>query len=159
MKKRMMSLPSFSRFHILAALTLAGVAAPLLAAPADAVRARIAGYKHLGAAFKAVNDGLRRPSPDKAELLGAARTIRQSAAQQYKWFPRGSGPQAGVKTAAKAAIWTDPVKFKQAQDAFAAKAVALERAVASGDAGAIRSASRSLGATCKGCHDQFRSES
>jgi cytochrome c556 len=155
----MMNLPRFNRVHILAVLAMAGVAAPLLAAPADTVRARIAGYRELGAAYKAVNDGLRGSSPDKAKLRASARKIREIAAQQYKWFPRASGPQPGVKTAAKASIWTDAGNFKQSQDAFAAKAVALERAAASGDAAAIRSASRAVGATCKGCHDQFRSES
>lgn len=151
-------MPNVRRFRILSALTLAAVGAPLLAAPADAVRVRVAGYRELGAAFKAVNDGLRAPSPDKAKLQASARTIRTAAARQYQWFPKGSGPQPGVKTAAKPAIWTDPGRFKQAQDAFAAKAVAFERVVASGDVAALRTASRGLGAACKGCHDQFRAE-
>jgi len=154
----MISLTNTTYLRVFAVLAICGAAPPLLAAPTDAVRARIAAYRELGAAFKAVNDGLRAPTPDKAKLLASARKIRMSAAQQYRWFPRGSGPQANVKTAAKPTIWTDNVGFKKAQDSFAAKAIAFERAAASGDPAAIRTVSRSLGATCKGCHDQFRSE-
>ena len=40
-------------------LALAGSAAPLLAASADQVRTRVDGLRELGAAFKAINDGLR----------------------------------------------------------------------------------------------------
>ncbi|MCX7283598.1 MAG: cytochrome c [Novosphingobium sp.] len=151
-------LPTLNKFRILSVLAVVGLATPLLAAPADSIASRIAGYRDLGAAFKSVNDSLRAPSPDTGKLKAAAQTIRASAAHQYKWFPRGTGPEAGVKTAAKAAIWTNSAEFKKAQDAFAAKAIAFEGVAASGDEAAIRSASRVLGATCKSCHDQFREE-
>jgi cytochrome c556 len=72
------------------------------------------------------------------------------------WFPAGSGPQPGVKTAAKPEIWTRAADFRRAQDAFAAQAVAFQNVANGGNADAIRAAARSLGATCKGCHDQFR---
>lgn len=144
--------------RILASLVLAGFGAPLLAAPADQVRARVEGYRDLGKQFKAINDGLRAPSPQGAALRASVQKIRQSAVQQYNWFPAGSGPRSGVKTAARAEIWAKTGQFRQSQDAFAAQAAVLERAVNGGDVATMRSAARNLGATCKGCHDQFRLE-
>ncbi len=138
----------------LAALVLA--AAPLLAAPADDVRSRVAGLRELGASFKAVNDGLRSSEPQTILIQQAARQIRNAAAAQYRWYPAGSGPQAGVKTAAKPEIWTQAPRFKAAQDAFAAQAAAFQLAANSGDINAIRAEARKLGGTCKGCHDSFR---
>lgn len=149
---------SSPRFRILAALALAGIAAPLLAAPADQVRVRIEGLRELGAAFKAVNDGLRGPTPQTILIQMSARQIRNAATEQYNWFPAGSGPQPGVKTAAKPEIWTQAARFRQLQDGFAAQATGFQRAAASGNVDAIRAGARSLGASCKACHDQFRVE-
>lgn len=141
-----------------ASLGLTALAAPLFAAPADQVRTRIGAYRDLGTQFKSINDSLRSPTPQPAVLRAAVQKIRSAATQQYNWFPAGSGPQPGIKTAAKPAIWAQAAQFRQAQNAFAAQATALERAVIGGNIAAMRSAARSLGATCKGCHDQFRSD-
>jgi cytochrome c556 len=151
-------MPSTNRQRLVAALILASFAMPLVAAPSDPAGVRIQGFRQLGAAFKALNDGLRRPSPQLAAIQASARQIRNAANHQYGWFPAGSGPRPGVKTAAKPEIWAQGQRFRQAQAAFATQAAALERAVAGGNVPAIRSAARTLGATCKGCHDQFRTE-
>ena len=47
------------RHSILAIVSLGLLAVPVQAAPGDAVRSRIDGYRELGAAFKGVNDALR----------------------------------------------------------------------------------------------------
>lgn len=148
------------KLHLVALglLALAGAATPLLAAPADQIRARIEGYRGLGAAFKALNDGLRAPSPQPAALRAAAQRIRAAAGHQFNWFPVGSGPRPGMKTAAKPEIWTQGARFRQLQNGFAAQSSALERAVGGSDVRAMRSAARAVGASCKACHDQFRSE-
>jgi cytochrome c556 len=144
------------RHRPLLALTLAAIAAPLLAAPADQVRTRVAGFRELGASFKALNDGLRAPEPQTVLVQISARQIRNAATQIPAWFPAGSGPGSGGETAAKPEIWSDAPRFRQALDTFAAQADALQRAVASGNMDATRAAARSVGASCKGCHDQFR---
>lgn len=141
----------------IAAVAVAALAAPLLAAPADTVRSRIAAYKDLGGAFKTVNDNLRG-TPNVAAIQQAVGRINGAARGQYAWFPRGTGPQAGVKTGAKAEIWTQARQFRAAQDAFAAQAGALQRAATSGNVDAIRAEARKLGGTCKGCHDTFRAQ-
>lgn len=140
------------------AISLAAVASVAMAAPADQVKTRVAGYKALGAAYKTVNDSLRGSSPNGPAIQRAAGQIRTAAREQYKWFPAGSGPQAGVKTAAEPAIWTKAPQFRAAQDAFARQAEAFQKVAATNDFSAIKAESRKLGATCKGCHDNFRAE-
>lgn len=150
---------SISRPSRVAALTLALLAVPVLAAPADQIRTRVAGYKQLGAAYKAVNDALRRGEPQPAVLQKSAAAIAASARSQYKWFPAGSGPQKGVRTDARREIWTNAKGFRAAQDAFARQAIAFQKIAGTGEVARIKVEARKLGATCKSCHDQFRVES
>lgn len=128
----------------------------LLAVPADVVRARITGFRELGAAFKAVNDGLRGNEMQSVLIQQSARQIRTAARDQYRWFPQGSGPQPGVKTGAKPEIWSQAPRFRAAQDAFARQADVFFHAANSGTPAAIRAEARKLGGTCKSCHDSFR---
>jgi len=127
-------------------------------APSDSIQKRVTGYKALGTAFKIANDTIRSRDFDSANLTKAADIIEKAGRAQYQWFPKGSGPTAGSKTAAKAEIWTNARGFKAAQNSFAAQSKAFKRAVASGDGDLIKSESRKLGAKCKSCHDQFREE-
>jgi cytochrome c556 len=151
-------MPSLARTRILAALALGAVAAPLLAAPADVVRQRIAGLRELGAAFKNVNDSLRGGTPQPIIIQQSAREITAVARAMPRWFPAGTGPNPAWKTAAKPEIWTQTAQFRTAQTNFINAAAAFQRAAASNNADAIRSAARNLGGACKGCHDQFRAE-
>ena len=132
------------------------VARPLLAAPTDSVRSRIAGYRELGASFKSVNDSLRGPSPQLTMLRISARQIVAASRAQYSWFPAGSGAETKLKTGAKPEIWSQPARFTAAQNAFAAQADTFAQAVNSANPDAIRSEARKLGQTCKSCHDNFR---
>lgn len=142
---------TFAAFGLMAAV-------PLLASITSDIEHRVEKYKLLGKVYKNVTDDLRRGSPDMANLRVNARTIRLASELQYKWYPKNSGPGRGAETAAKAAIWSDQTAFRSAQDTFADRAKAFEKAVATGDIAAMRSASRQLGASCKSCHDKFREE-
>ncbi|MBV1686246.1 cytochrome c [Novosphingobium sp. G106] len=141
---------------LLAAGALVIGSSALLAAPSDVVRARITGLRELGAAFKAVNDGLRGSEMQSVLIQQSARQIRNAARDQYRWFPQGSGPQPGVKTAAKPEIWSQAARFRAAQDAFARQADVFFQAASAGSPAAIRAEARKLGANCKSCHDTFR---
>lgn len=144
------------RITAMSLLAVAAVATPLLAAPADTVRSRIASYRELGAAFKAVNDGLRGSEVQTVLIAQSARQIRNAARAQYTFFPAGTGAEAGVRTHAKPDIWAKPAQFRAAQDAFARAADSFSAAVNSGNVATIRAEARKLGGTCKGCHDTFR---
>ncbi|UVO52653.1 cytochrome c [Sphingomonas sp. SUN039] len=141
-----------------AVATLALTAAPIVAAGADPYKARIDSYRELGAAFKNVNDELRKPAPQVFIVQLSARQIRSTAQAQYGFFPAGSGPRPGVKTAARPEIWTQPAQFKAAQDNFARQAQVFAAAAQSGDAAAIRVQAKALGQTCAACHKAFRVE-
>jgi cytochrome c556 len=152
--------PASSRSRILvalplAALALAAVAAPTLAA-SDPVATRTAGFKALGGAFKKLNDTLKSGSPDKAVMAASIKDIAVARKGIYSWFPAGSGPKPGVKTAAKPEIWSKPADFKAAEDGFAKQADALQKAVAGGNTDLISAEAKKLGGTCKTCHETFR---
>jgi cytochrome c556 len=140
-------------------LTLAGgawvaeAAAPNIIA---AVNARKANYKEIGGAFKTINDEIKTGSPDLNTIRPLAKDIFTRASGQLKYFPQGSGPQVGVKTRAKAAIWSDQAGFKQAHGDMVAAASALQDAASRGDIAALTAARTKLGATCKTCHDKYR---
>lgn len=144
----------YSRAIAVAVAAACVAGAPAWAGGADQARARMAGFRQLGAAYKAVTDGVR--AGDLAKIRQGSGQISGAARGMYGWFPRGSGPQAGIKTLVKPDVWTRAGEFRAAQDAFARQAQAFQRVVAGGDINAIRSEARRLGATCKGCHDSFK---
>lgn len=120
-------------------------------------KARHDHYHQLGESFKVVRDESRGNKPDLAKVRTAAQFVGKAAAEQEKWFPAGSGPEAG-KTQAKPEIWSKPAEFKAAMKLFSDAAPKLTAAADSGDAGAIRNAFGEVGKTCKNCHDQFRAK-
>jgi cytochrome c556 len=142
--------------RLIAAVSTAVMATSLAATPADDVRLRVTGLRELGAAFKSATDGLRGGEVQTILVQQAARQIVSTSRQMPRWFPSGSGPQPGLKTAAKPEIWARPAQFRAAQDRFIAQASVFQRAGNNGNADAIRAEARNLGATRKGCHDAFR---
>lgn len=139
------------------ALTMAGAAYAQLA-PKDAVAARVNGYRETGAAFKTINDQLKTETPAKIMLRLSAKRIVQTSHEQYGWFPQGSGAEAGVKTKAKPAIWSDPAGFKAAQDRLQQQAALMAQTVEGSDLAAMKKQAHALGETCQACHSKFRAE-
>jgi cytochrome c556 len=123
---------------------------------AESIRARQSHYKKIGAAMKGINDELKKVAPSTPAIQAHAATIHQFAPQVQGWFPDGSGSDAGVKTEARAEIWSDPEGFKKRTAAFVSAAAAFNQIAQGGDLAAIRTGVKELGGTCKGCHEQFR---
>lgn len=142
------------------AVVLALTATGALAASAaeTAIATRQAGYKKMGAAFKAINEELRKDAPDAKLIAANARIVNAQAAQVPKWFPKGSGPEAGFKTKAKPAIWAEPAKFASAGAKLQTEAAKLQSLSAAGDLDAVKAQVRAVGGTCKACHDPYRAE-
>jgi cytochrome c556 len=138
---------------LLLSATGAAAAAPNVTA---AIKARQANYKEIGGAFKAIKDELKSGSPNLAAIRQPARELASRAAQALTYFPRGSGPESGLKTRAKAQIWSEQAKFVALQQQMIAAAKTLDGAAAAGDVGRMQAARDSLGATCKSCHDRYR---
>jgi cytochrome c556 len=150
-----------ARRKLTVALSIAlGIAAPagvLIAAQSaqDLQKARHHHYHELGDAFKTVRDQTRAGSPDMTKIKSAAQVISEASIDQGRWFPAGTGPEAG-KTRALPEIWKRPEDFKTAQKVFSDAAPKLLAAANAGDLSAVKSTYGELGKACKNCHDTFR---
>lgn len=123
---------------------------------ADVVKTRQAALKALGAEFKALNDESRKGEPDLRRIRLAAASVRKASADLPKWFPAGSGPEAGAPTKVKPAAWSDAAGFAQSSRDFASEAAKLQTAAAAGDVDEIRAQAKTVGQTCGGCHAKYR---
>jgi cytochrome c556 len=120
------------------------------------VDARVAKYKQIGKANKAIKDELGQPSPNLANVQANARVIEALATQIPSWFPPGTGQQPGVKSEALPVIWQQEPTFKQRAAGLAGAAHALGAAAGSGNLAATQAAASKIGGACKACHDTFR---
>ena len=137
------------------AVAIGSSAAMALDAPA-AIKDRQDFYKDIGKSMKGLGEELKSSSPNAAELKKFAAAIDASAPRIPALFPAGTGPEAGVKTGAKAEIWQKPDEFKKDAADMAAAAHALNMAAQTDDAGAVKDAIGKLGETCKACHQTSR---
>ena len=145
-----------SAIAIMTTLSFTALYADAPIAPAEVQKARHDHYHELGEQFKAVRDLSRSSNPDFAALEKSAQHVVNASIDQGQWFPKGSGPEAG-KTRALAEIWTKPAEFEAAQKMFSDRAPTLLTAVKTKEVNAVRSAFKEVGASCKNCHDTFRS--
>lgn len=142
---------------------------------------RIAGFRDMGAAFKTIGDQLKAHQPDRLKIQASVAAIDNYRVAIPNWFPPGSEPPPRppqswldwichwfgcgrprgpklLESHAKAAVWTQPERFKQAWRRFDAAAVDLSRASRGGDVNAMTAPFKKLESSCKGCHEVFREE-
>lgn len=145
---------------MLAVLALAGGGALAQEATpgGKAVLARQAHYRELQKTLGGMVGELRKDAPDKAVVAANAAAAKGLIQQLPTWFPKGSGPEAGVKTAAKAEIWSDAAGFSAAAANLQLQASKLNQAAVAGDMAAVKAQLRPTGGACKACHDKYRSE-
>ena len=133
----------------LAAAILIGTTA--FAANAGVVEDRKANFKANNASMRAI--GAAIGGGDFETVTREAERIAAWAMVMPDFFPEGSGEG----TSAKPAIWTDFIGFKDAAEANYYAAQELIAAAAKQDADAAGEALRTIGGTCKGCHQKFKS--
>lgn len=138
------------------ALVVVGSAAIADVSGPQAVKARQAHMKALGASAKAVGEQIRAPAADLGVVRAEAAKIDAAAKALPTWFPAGSGPSSGAKTEALPLIWTDTVGFAAKQRALAAAAAKFDQIAQAGDAAAINPAFREVAAACKSCHQTYK---
>src|SRR5438552_7722302 len=97
------------------AVALAAATAVAATSGADAVKSRIDYMKGLGGAAKALIEQQRSGASDPAVVKVEEAKVAAAAQAIPTWFPKGSGPEAGVKTRALPAIWSDAPGFSAAQ--------------------------------------------
>jgi len=133
--------------------------------PEDAIRARQSIMRVIGLNFgpvAAMAQGKIAFNKD-VFVANALRLESVWAMNIGRFFPAGSDkPVEGSKiagfTRAKPDIWSQPDKFKQAQDAMTQAVGKLATAAKSGDEAAMKAAVGGVGKACKSCHDDLRSK-
>jgi cytochrome c556 len=143
----------FTKLALLGALVVPAVA---YAAPADVIKQREDNFKAIGKAMKTTMDEFKMPSPNPAVIKAQAAALTGPASKVGGLFPKGTGPESGVKTDALPVIWQKPAEFKAANDKFLAAVKGFQAAAATNDLAKMQAAAGALGGTCKGCHDTFR---
>lgn len=140
------------------ALGLAAVGGAAAAAidAAKVEKARMDNFHKIGVAFKAINDGLKADAPDSKAIAVQAKTIKDLSTQIPSWFPKGSGPETGIKTRAKAEIWSDWGTFAAAAKNLTTESAKLETIAMGGDVNAIKAQVKATGGACGTCHTKFR---
>lgn len=123
---------------------------------AQTIQARQGNYKQMAAALKGISDQLRSGRPDLAQIRPRAATLADRSVLLLRWFPRGTGPQPGVRTRARAEIWSNHQGFVNAGAHFVVAARALNSAAQAGDLARIRAAFPTVQRACGACHDDFR---
>jgi len=118
--------------------------------------ARHDNFKAQGAAFKAILDELKKDQPDQAVLTTNANKLKGTSTALPSWFPKGSGPESGVKTDAKAEVWTDAAGFAAASNKLQVEVSKFQQLATAGDVAGMKAQSRVVGGSCKGCHDKYR---
>lgn len=123
------------------------------------MHARHEGMESIGRAFKALHREFDSSSPFVPTVRSSSAQIASLSRQASRWFPAGTGPEAG-KTGAKPEIWQPQNKadFAAKLSALQKAALALNAAAASGDMNAAKARYAELGGTCKACHDKYRTE-
>ena len=114
--------------------------------------------RDMGGALKAITDELKKPKVDWDNvIIPNTQTIKDRSAYLLNWFPKGSGPEAGVKTYALPAIWQKQDDFTKLGKAAQAEAIKLDQVAASKDQNALKAQALATGKACKACHDNYRS--
>jgi cytochrome c556 len=138
----------FSLSAVTAALII-GVSA--LSATAGVVEDRKANFKANNLSMRAIGAALS--ADDFDAVTSEAEKIAAWAKIMPDYFPEGSGEG----TSAKPAIWSDFTGFKNAAEANYTATQDLIAAAARQDSAEVGAALQAVGATCKACHQKFKS--
>ena len=141
-------MPSLKIFAASAAMTMLAAALP---AAAGVVEDRKANFKAGNLSMRMM--GAAIGAEDYDTITTEAAKIAAWAKAMPDYFPEGSG--AG--TNARPEIWTDFAGFKDAAEAHYNAAQDLITVAAKKDAASTGEALKALGATCKACHQKFKS--
>lgn len=150
----------FSRVAGVALVFCVAAAAIVTAAPADIaqIKSRQDKLRDMGSALKQIDDELKKRSPDwESHIQPNVLILQDRSPFLLKWFPKGSGPEAGVKTYALPAIWQKGDDFAKHGRAMMAEAAKLSQVAAKKDNGELKAQVIALGKTCKACHEDYRS--
>lgn len=155
-------MPSFDFRRVAGAALVFSLAASLAveAAPAvkDLIKSRQDKLRDMGGALKAIDDELKKRNVDWDNIiLPNTETLQSRSSFLLNWFPKGSGPESGVKTYALPAVWQKGDDFIRLGKAMQAETAKLAQVAAGKDAAALKAQVFATGKACKACHDNYRS--
>lgn len=125
---------------------------------ADALKDRQAHMKEMGKAAKALGEELKAGKADPAVIKPNADKIYASSKTLPTWFPKGSGPETGLKTRALPVIWTEPQEFQAKAHDLQVAAANLDAVAGSGDMAKVGPAMKAVGEACHACHEKFQAK-
>jgi cytochrome c556 len=134
--------------------TLAFADAP----PAAQIKPRQDKLRDMGGALKAITDEIKKGRIDwDNAAIPNAQTVKDRSVYILNWFPKGSGPEAHVKTYALPVIWQKQDDFTRLGKQLQADAVKLQQVANAKDEAGLKAQVQVIGKTCKACHDTYRS--
>ena len=148
----------------LASLTLAAAtlavsvpASAQFAKPEDAIKYRQSALFVMGQHFGPIGPMANGRIPFDAKAAAENADIVADMAK-LPWAGFGAGTDKGLPTKAKAEIWSDGAKFKEAGDKLIAESTKLAAAAKTGNLDNLKTAFGATAGTCKACHDAFRTQ-
>jgi cytochrome c556 len=143
-----------------AAATLLALSAPAsaqFAKPEDAIKYRQSSLFVMGQHFGRIGAMASGRAPFDAKVAADNAEVVASMAK-LPWAGFAPGTDKGGDTKAKAEIWTEQAKFKEASDKLVAETAKLAAAAKTGNLDAVKTAFTATAGTCKACHDSYRNK-
>ena len=130
----------------------AGAAMAQFQKPEDAIKYRQSVFTVMANSFSKIGAVVKGEVPyNKDDVAKNAAIV--ATLSPLPWQAFGPGTEGGK---AQSDIWSDNAKFKAASEKMQLAVVDLNKAAQSGDLDSIKKAFGAAGASCKGCHDDFR---
>ena len=140
------------------AMLISTSASAQFAKPNDAVKYRHAAFEMMALRFGHVGAMVQGKVPFDAKAAQEDIDIVTMLAK-LPWAGFTTESQnATAKNTAKSNIWSEPAKFKEHVDKMQAELSKLQTATRTGNLDAIKAAFNPTAASCKSCHDSFRSK-
>ncbi|QWE00018.1 cytochrome c [Polynucleobacter sp. JS-Mosq-20-D10] len=129
-----------------------GIAYAQFKKPEDAIKYRQSAFTVMANSFGKIGAVVKGEAPfNKDEVAKNAAVVAMISTLPWQAF--GPGTEGGN---ALPVVWSDNAKFKAAGEKMQLAVANLNTAAQSGDQEAIKKAFGAAGATCKGCHDDFK---
>jgi cytochrome c556 len=128
------------------------------APPAAQIKPRQDKLRDMGGALKAITDEIKKGRIDwDNAVIPNAQTVTDRSVYILNWVPKGSGPEAHVKTYALPIIWQKFDDFTKQGKQLQADAAKLQQVANAKDEAGLKAQVQTIGKTCKSCHDTYRS--
>src|SRR6185369_8785412 len=141
----------------LLAITLAGTAGAAEIKPEDAIKFRQSGYAFMAWNMQRIKANLEG-TYNKDEVIKAANAIQAVAGSGMGalYLPGTDKGKGWEETRVKPELFTNKDGVGKVAGAFVKEANEMAKVAATGDAAAAKEQFGKLGASCKGCHEDFK---